>query len=129
MYPGDAAEGDFAAERKRRLNESVFVVSPFRDVVHGLGKVVGGSLTGKRCGTVHTTQGKEADIVILVLGTGAGQVGSRNRATRRHNLLKVAVTRARRRLIVIGDLAAWSRHRSFEDLARYELIHKWTPQR
>ncbi|WP_439675365.1 AAA domain-containing protein [Embleya sp. MST-111070] len=129
VYPGDAAEGDFAAERKRRLNESVFVVSPFRDVVHGLGKVVGGSLTAKRYGTVHTTQGKEADIVILVLGTGAGQVGSRNWAARKPNLLNVAVTRARRRLIVIGDLAAWSRHRYFEDLARHELIHKWTPQR
>ncbi|WP_126640883.1 DEAD/DEAH box helicase [Embleya hyalina] len=129
VSPGSAAGGDHAAEQKRRLNESVFVVSPFRDVVHGLGKVVGGSLTAKRYGTVHTTQGKEADIVILVLGTGAGQVGSRNWAAQKPNLLNVAVTRARRRLIVIGDLAAWSRHRYFKDLAQHELIHRWTPER
>ncbi|MFJ8536532.1 DEAD/DEAH box helicase [Streptomyces sp. NPDC093591] len=128
-FPGEAGGGDPAAERKRRLNDSVFVVSPFRDVVHGLGKVVGGALTSKRYGTVHTTQGKEADIVILVLGTGAGQVGSRNWAAQKPNLLNVAVTRARRRLIVIGDLDAWSRHRYFKDLAQHELIHRWTPER
>ncbi|MFD9715131.1 AAA domain-containing protein [Streptomyces sp. NPDC059076] len=128
-FPGDAEEGDPATECTRRLNDSVFVVSPFRDVVHGLGKVVGGALTRKRYGTVHTTQGKEADIVILVLGTGAGQVGSRNWAAQKPNLLNVAVTRARRRLIVIGDLDAWSRHRYFKDLAQHELIHRWTPDR
>ncbi|WEB40617.1 AAA domain-containing protein [Streptomyces yunnanensis] len=128
-FPGDAVGGDSAAEWKRRLNDSVFVISPFRDVVHGLGKVAGGPLTSKRYGTVHTTQGKEADIVILVLGTGAGQVGSRNWAAQKPNLLNVAVTRARRRLIVIGDLDAWSRHRYFKDLAQHELIHRWTPER
>ncbi|WP_405777629.1 AAA domain-containing protein [Streptomyces sp. NBC_00859] len=128
-FPGDAVGGGPAAEGKRRLNESVFVVSPFRDVVHGLGKVVGGALTSKRYGTVHTTQGKEADIVILVLGTGARQTGPRNWAAQKPNLLNVAVTRARRRLIVIGDLDAWSRHRYFKDLAQHELIHRWTPER
>jgi hypothetical protein len=126
---GAAQGGDHAAARKRRLNDAVFVISPFRDVVHGLGKVVGGTLTSKRYGTVHTTQGKEADIVILVLGTGAGQVGSRNWAAQKPNLLNVAVTRARRRLIVIGDFDAWSRHRYFKDLAQHELIHRWTPER
>ncbi|MFC8926259.1 DEAD/DEAH box helicase [Streptomyces albidoflavus] len=129
LFTGELVGGGSGAEHKRRLNESVFVVSPFRDVVHGLGRVVGGSLTPKRYGTVHTTQGKEADIVILVLGTGAGQVGSRNWAAQKPNLLNVAVTRARRRLIVIGDHEAWSRHRYFEDLARHELMHRWTPRR
>ncbi|MFF5469316.1 AAA domain-containing protein [Streptomyces achromogenes] len=105
------------------------MISPFRGVVHGLGKVVGGTLSSKRYGTVHTTQGKEADIVILVLGTWAGQVGSRNWAAQKPNLLNVAVTRARRRLVVIGDLDAWSRYRCFKDLARHELIHRWTPER
>ncbi|WP_461066663.1 DEAD/DEAH box helicase, partial [Streptomyces pseudoechinosporeus] len=126
---GAAQGGDHAAARKRRLNDSVFVISPFRDVVHDLGKVVGRTLTSKRYGTVHTTQGKEADIVILVLGTGAAQVGSRNWAAQKPNLLNVAVTRARRRLIVIGDFDAWSRHRYFKDLAQHELIHRWTPER
>ncbi|MFE7671201.1 DEAD/DEAH box helicase [Streptomyces albidoflavus] len=129
LFAGELVGSGSGTEHKRRLNESVFVVSPFRDVVHGLGQVVGGSLTSKRYGTVHTTQGKEADIVILVLGTGAGQVGSRNWAAQKPNLLNVAVTRARRRLIVIGDHDAWSRHRYFGDLARHELMHRWTPRR
>ncbi|MET7638261.1 AAA domain-containing protein [Streptomyces sp. NPDC005438] len=129
MYVNEGVAPDPVAEANRRLNDAVFVVSPFRDVVHGLGKVVGGTLTRKRYGTVHTTQGKEADIVILVLGTGAGQVGSRNWAAQKPNLLNVAVTRARRRLIVIGDFDVWSRHRYFKDLARHELIHRWTPER
>ncbi|GAA4216941.1 DEAD/DEAH box helicase [Actinocatenispora rupis] len=124
----DGPDSDHAAERARRLNDAVFVISPFRDVVHGLGKVVGETLSNKRYGTVHTTQGKEADIVILVLGTGSGQVGSRNWAAQRPNLLNVAVTRARRRLIVIGDFDAWSRHKNFTDLARHELLHRWTPK-
>ncbi|WP_311669704.1 DEAD/DEAH box helicase [Streptomyces chisholmiae] len=127
--PDVAAAGGAADEGRRRLDESVFVVSPFRDVVHGLGRVVSGRLGTQRYGTVHTTQGKEADIVILVLGTGAGQVRSRDWAAQKPNLLNVAVTRARRRLIVIGDLDAWSRHRYFKDLAQHELIRRWSPER
>jgi hypothetical protein len=99
------------AELTRRVTESVFVVSPFRDVVQGLRDVIGNRLLSsmKRLGTVHTTQGKEADVVILVLGTATDQSGSRNWAAKSPNLLNVAVTRARRRLIVVGDFANWSR--------------------
>ncbi len=109
------------AELTRRVTELVFVVSPFRDVVEGLRATVGSQLspTLNRLGTVHTTQGKEADIVILVLGTATDQSGSRNWAAKTPNLLNVAVTRARRRLIVVGDYANWSRHRNFEVLAGY----------
>ncbi|HEY4455330.1 MAG TPA: AAA domain-containing protein [Pseudonocardiaceae bacterium] len=109
------------AELTRRVTESVFVVSPFRDVVEGLRIAVGNRLQSSlnRLGTVHTTQGKEADIVILVLGTAADQSGSRNWAAKTPNLLNVAVTRARRRLIVVGDYGNWSRHRNFEVLAGY----------
>ncbi|MCZ1007077.1 DEAD/DEAH box helicase [Streptomyces lydicus] len=122
-----AAGGEFTEELTRLLNESVFVVSPFRDVVSGIGRVAGKRLDPRRYGTVHTTQGKEADIVILVLGTGADQVNSRAWASQKPNLLNVAVTRARRRLIVIGDFDAWSRHRYFRDLAEHDEIRRWTP--
>lgn len=74
-------------------------------------------------GTVHTTQGKEADIVVMVLGTAASAAGSRQWASRSPNLLNVAVTRARRRLIVIGDRTTWSRHRYFSTLAAHPLLH------
>jgi hypothetical protein len=119
--PGWAAsDKERRAELGRRVAGAVFVISPFRDVVDQLREVVGWRLPpeAKRLGTVHTTQGKEADIVILVLGTAADQAGSRKWASQAPNLLNVAVTRARRRLVVIGDYRNWSQQRNFEVLAR-----------
>jgi len=109
------------SELTRRVTEAVFVVSPFREIVDNLRNKVGDRLlsAAKRLGTIHTTQGKEADIVILVLGTAKEQSGSRNWAAKTPNLLNVAVTRARRRLFVIGDYGSWSRHRNFRTLAQY----------
>ena len=114
----------YEKECKRRFGESVFVISPFREVVHGIKHNVKGidRLPDKRVGTVHKTQGKEADVVILVLGTAAGQVQSRDWASTTPNLVNVAITRARRRLIVIGDHATWSKHRYFKDLASHPLL-------
>ncbi|MEO3765105.1 AAA domain-containing protein [Streptomyces sp. B5E4] len=123
--PQEPAGGDLAKELERRFDESVFVISPFRDVVRGIGRVARQQLSPKRYGTVHQTQGKEADIVILVLGTGTDQDGSRDWAAKTPNLLNVAVTRARRRLIVIGDYDTWSQHRYFKELARHDQIHRW----
>lgn len=100
----------------------MFIVSPFREVVENLRKVAANRLLpgSNRLGTIHTTQGKEADVVILVLGTAAtDQAGSRAWASRRPNLLNVAVTRARRRLVVVGDYRNWSQQRNFSELASY----------
>jgi len=63
-------------------------------------------------GTVHTFQGKERETVILLLG-GATD-GAIRWAAGTPNVLNVAVTRAERRLYVIGDRSRWMRH----DLAR-----------
>lgn len=114
-----ATHESYAAELTRRYGESVFVISPFREVVQGLKRSIPEELKlpKERIGTVHKTQGKEADIVILVLGTAAAQSGSRDWASNTPNLVNVAVTRARRRLIVIGDHETWSKHRYFRDLA------------
>jgi superfamily I DNA and/or RNA helicase len=114
-------EESFRKELARRFADAVFVISPFRDVAHRLGAAAEGPvpLPAKRLGTVHRTQGKEADIVILVLGTAADQAGSRNWASRTPNLVNVAVTRARRRLVVIGDHTTWSQHQFFRELATH----------
>jgi hypothetical protein len=102
------------------------VLSPFRQVA-AEAAAVHRQVFGESCsaddrrrwiGTVHTMQGKEADVVILVLGGNPARPAARAFATRTPNLLNVAVTRARRRLYVIGDLAAWSGEPHFDVLAR-----------
>ncbi|MEG8182958.1 DEAD/DEAH box helicase [Nocardia terpenica] len=108
-------------ELQRRFAESVFVVSPFRDVVRGLRQTLSNLLPARleRVGTVHVTQGKEAEVVILVLGTSDEQSGSRGWAAGRPNLLNVAATRAKRRLVIVGDHGNWSGLRHFNVLAQH----------
>ena len=96
----------------------LFVVSPFRDVVAGLQKNLCRVVKRDRVGTIHTTQGREADVVLIVLGAGGPRPGPRKWAAGSPNLLNVAVSRAKRRLFVIGDHAAWSTYRYFDVLAR-----------
>jgi hypothetical protein len=63
----------------------------------------------ERIGTIHTFQGREADAVILVLGApNASQSGARKWAADTPNILNVAVSRAKRRLYVVGSRGAWS---------------------
>jgi hypothetical protein len=94
----------------------VMAIGPFRDVARQL-EQRRWRHRGLRAGTIHTAQGKEADIVILVLGSEPAREGARAWAASKPNLLNVAVSRARRRLYVIGDLEAWRRQRYFDLLA------------
>lgn len=102
---------------------STFVISPFVDVADACRQTVGSVLgwgRGRQCpaGTVHTFQGKEADIVLFVLGTAPGGGGHRARAwaASQANLLNVAITRARLRLYVIGNAEDWRGLPYFADL-------------
>jgi ATP-dependent exoDNAse (exonuclease V) alpha subunit len=64
-------------------------------------------------------QGKEADVVIFVLGTDPSRAKrARDWAAMPVNLVNVAVTRARRRLFVIGNHAEWRDAPNFSELAR-----------
>jgi superfamily I DNA and/or RNA helicase len=96
---------------------TVFIISPFRSIAarcykrhQDKGKV--------ECGTIHTFQGKEAGIVLLVLGTAATNKRARDWVAATPNMLNVAVTRARHRLYVIGNRAVWSKHAYFDLLAK-----------
>lgn len=100
------------------------VISPFHMVAGQAMKVhesvfpkVSGPDREKWVGTVHTMQGKEADVVILVLGGDPDRPGARRFATREPNLLNVAVTRAKRRLYVIGNRDTWGNEPYFNVLA------------
>lgn len=97
--------------------ESISVVTPFGDVIRQVG---GGTLSkvGVTSGTIHTMQGKEADVVILVLGGNADpqRPGARGWVVAKPNMLNVAVTRAKRRLYVIGDRTDWEKRRYFSQV-------------
>lgn len=94
----------------------VFVITPFRDVASRIARHRK-AFPGIHAGTVHTAQGREADIVVLILGGSSDYPGARAWAAVKPNLLNVAVSRARRRLYVIGDRAAWSALPHFRTLA------------
>ncbi|MGW6686257.1 AAA domain-containing protein [Streptomyces sp. NPDC054961] len=101
--------------------ERVRVIAPFRALVAACQKVCRGrdgwtsALIEERCATVHKAQGKEADVVVLVLG--GGRPGARDWAARTPHLLNVAASRARRRLYVIGERSLWAPLPHFDVLA------------
>jgi hypothetical protein len=107
-------------EHKYKGLPLVFVISPFKSVAQEFRALLfrrrrqwAGSVSSKvlehwskaSVGTVHTFQGKEQESVILLLG-GAKEQAVRW-ASRSPNILNVAVTRAQRRLYVIGDRQRW----------------------
>lgn len=89
------------------------VITPFKAVQENLKRLLGKTMVS---GTIHTMQGKEAAIVILVLGGNTQGAGARNWAVSEPNLLNVAATRAKRRLYVIGDCNDWQNRAMFGDV-------------
>jgi superfamily I DNA and/or RNA helicase len=71
-------------------------------------------------------QGREADVVVLILGTDPSPAKkARDWAARPANLLNVAVSRARRRLFIIGDHEERRDVPNFQDAARVLPRHPW----
>ncbi len=111
----------------------VFVISPFRSVAARARRLFRQRLRDPRTGrvapavadwaangigTIHTFQGKEAEAVVLLLGGNPGQPRALQWAGEAPNILNVAVTRARLRLYVIGNRAAWRGAGFFRELDR-----------
>jgi hypothetical protein len=136
------AQGDVVIRILGRLHmefdvalDRIYVLSPFRDVVTRCRGLVRQRFSGaqglntfidKHVGTVHTMQGKEADVVLFVLGTDPSRAKrARDWAASPVNLLNVAVSRARRRFFVIGSHAEWSVARNFDVLAAALPRHRW----
>jgi hypothetical protein len=117
--PAEGVQLDRILDRIASLEfdmSEVMVIGPFRDVARQVRRR-SQRHPGLVAGTVHTAQGKQADIVVLVLGSAPDRPGARNWASSKPNLLNVAVSRAKRRLYVIGDRRAWSNCRYFTVLA------------
>lgn len=92
------------------LKDEIYVISPFRNVAEELAKQLDEINFTKRkhgktinVGTVHTFQGKEADIVYFVLGADTSSAGAAAWAVDEPNMMNVAATRAKKEFYIIGD--------------------------
>lgn len=102
----------------------VYVISPFKLVANAAQDAIRRAGMWRKpempidAGTVHTFQGKEAEIVILILGSQPGKAGGGSRAwvSQKPNLLNVALTRAKLRIYVIGNSKDWGACPQFDVL-------------
>ncbi|SEA92349.1 DEAD/DEAH box helicase [Pedobacter hartonius] len=101
----------------KNTGSEIFVISPFKSVADKCAEIFRGNRL-VRCGTIHTFQGKEADIVFLVLGSDPTKPGARAWASKKPNMLNVALTRAKRRFYVIGNVSLWKGCNYFSELAK-----------
>ncbi|MCY1141575.1 DEAD/DEAH box helicase [Actinoplanes sp. Pm04-4] len=97
---------------------AIMAVTPFRDTAYHLRKL-GRTYPGIVSGTVHVAQGKEADVVLFVLGGNPARTGTARWAASGPNLFNVAVSRAKQRLYVIGNHQLWSPLPYFSSLAQH----------
>jgi hypothetical protein len=113
------AEGKALQELLALLHEDgvedndISAITPFKAVQENLKRMLRGTMVS---GTIHTMQGKEASVVIMVLGGNTEGSGARDWAVSEPNLLNVAVTRAKRRFYVIGDRNDWKNRALFCDV-------------
>lgn len=97
------------------VDDTIYVISPFRDVVRGLQVLLASKGIPKlKVGTIHTVQGRESNVVLLVLGGNPASPGAKKWASGRPNLLNVAVSRAKRRLYIIGNRNTWEGYDNFD---------------
>ena len=119
---------------------NIYVVSPFKAAADGIKELLkdgrykeaaavdAAKHANRIAGTVHTFQGKEADTVVLLLcGDPAKPRARSGFAARAPNLLNVALTRAKRRIYVVGDYRLWSNEKYFNFLA--ENLKRITPKK
>lgn len=120
----------------------IYVISPFRRIASTLrsrlaevgswsgvsgsdGKPPTKSAIRKWCkshiGTVHTFQGKQASVVWMVLGCDEKSEGAVTWASRKPNILNVALTRAEHRFFMIGDFDVWGSRKHFRYLVPPEV--------
>ncbi len=103
--------------RNLGFKEGIYVISPFKSIASYCENTFRGDRKVS-CGTIHRFQGKEADIVFLVLGSDPKSSGARNWASQKPNMLNVALTRARKRFYVIGNKKLWAACNYFDAMAK-----------
>ncbi|HDO1313884.1 TPA: ATP-binding domain-containing protein, partial [Aeromonas veronii] len=106
----------------------VYIITPFKQIKKELQSYLKKALSSHeklgtplqewlthRIGTVHTFQGQEEKNVILVLGLSIDKSGAANWASSKPNLLNVALTRAQKRVYIVGCKETWGSLPFFSD--------------
>lgn len=108
---------DKIEELRNSYNGNIYVISPFRSIASYCEDTF---RTDNKisCGTIHRFQGREADIVFLILGSDPKSVGAREWASQKPNMLNVALTRAKKRFYVIGNKKLWASCNYFNIMAK-----------
>ena len=88
--------------------KSYYLISPFKSIYKAV------EIKDDSVGTVHTFQGKETDVVFILLG-GNTATNSKSWVSSKPNILNVAVTRAKKRIYIIGDKNIWKKHNYFQN--------------
>ncbi|MDO4728828.1 MAG: ATP-binding protein [Bacteroidota bacterium] len=99
--------------RENGYKGKIYVISPFKLVANECERMLR-FYEKVQCGTIHTFQGKEADVVFLVLGSHPEKEGTRKWTSSKPNMLNVALTRAKKRCYVIGSKELWSQQPYFD---------------
>lgn len=105
------------SELRKTYLEDIYVISPFKAVADKCRGALN-NFENVQCGTIHTFQGKEADVIFLVLGSHPDKVGSRQWASTKPNMLNVALTRAKKRCYVIGNKELWGQQPYFSVMGK-----------
>ncbi len=114
----------------------IFIITPFNEISYQLNSFLFKHLINEvkkhkpfdsvkmglwlksHIGTVHTFQGKQAEGVILCLGLDETTKGAASWASKKPNLLNVAVTRAKYKFTAIGDENIWLKQPYFNELKK-----------
>lgn len=101
-----------------------YVITPFTAIKKELKKMFKAKGFSEKwikdcIGTVHTFQGKEADVVYFIVGTDKNTQSAAKWSCKQPNLINVAVTRAKKEFHVIGDYSLLSPMKNYEAIAKY----------
>lgn len=112
---------------KAELINVISDIERWREATSNSTSIPGKASLGDWCrghiGTVHTFQGKEESIVWMVLGCDDKTAGAVDWAASKPNLLNVALTRAKHRFFMIGDVSLWGGKTFFDKVrASVEVI-------
>jgi hypothetical protein len=102
---------------------SIFIITPFKTVLRYLKNNISHPKLKTNMGTIHTFQGKENEVVIMVLGCCPENAGGATWASSAPNMINVALTRAKNNFFVIGDMSVWGHKPFFSDVAQKLKLH------